>query len=187
VVDSVRIVSWNMHQNPDAWTRLKEIQRVHGAQVALVQEAVPPSGAGDWRCHPAPSQTDQWRIAAHSDVQRRFASAVVVLDSALDLEPVQPTPLGLAEYGKFAVSHPGQFSVAEIGLPSGERFTAISLYGIWDRDERYLFSEATLHRAISDLTMLLQEKARANVVLGGDLNIFFEWDRASKDAYWAPR
>jgi endonuclease/exonuclease/phosphatase family metal-dependent hydrolase len=65
--------------------------------------------------------------------------------------------------------------------------TFISLYGIWDRDDRYLFSEATLHRAISDLTILLQETARSHVVLAGDLNVFFEWDRADYDAYWAPR
>ena len=33
----------------------------------------------------------------------------------------------------------------------------ISLYGIWDRDERWLYADTTLHRAISDLTLILQE------------------------------
>ena len=182
----ITLCNWNMQQNPEAWSRLEELRRTHGVQVALLQEAVPPS-RGDWTTYPSATATDLWAISAHADRQLNFASVVAVLDPALTSNPVAPTALGQAEYGKFAVSHPGQFSVVEVGTRSGQTITVISLYGIWDRDDRYLFSEATLHRAISDLTLLLQEKDRTHVVLAGDLNLFFEWDRAEYDSYWAPR
>jgi hypothetical protein len=49
----------------------------------------------------------------------------------------------------------------------------VSLYGIWDRmiDSGDLFVEATLHRAISDLAVVFQERAAAHVLVAGDLNI----------------
>lgn len=183
---TITVCNWNMQHNPAAWNRLDELGRTHGVQVALLQEAVPPSG-GDWRTFPSVGDSDKWVISAPAGRRRNFASAVVVLDRALAARPVLPTALGAAEYGKFAVSHPGQFSVAEVDTHSGQTITVISLYGIWDRDDRYLFSEATLHRAISDLTLLLQEKKRSHVVLAGDLNVFYQWDRATYDSYWAPR
>jgi hypothetical protein len=183
---SITLCTWNMQQNPDAWMRLEELGRTHGVQVALLQEAVPPP-TGDWTTFPSATDSDLWAITAHSDRQRNFASVVAVLDSALTPTQVVPTALGQAEYGRFAVSHPGQFSVVEIGSHSGPTLTAVSLYGIWDRDERYLFSEATLHRAISDLTIVLQEKSRTHIVLAGDLNVFFDWDQATYDAHWAAR
>lgn len=196
-----------MQQNPAAWTRLEELGRTHGVQVALLQEAVPPPSA-EWTTFPSATASELWAITAHADRQRYFASVVAVLDPALTGRSVEPTALGQAEYGKFAASHPGQFSVVEVarlsvpvegtvdGHPvlhaivntdAGPTVAFISLYGIWDRDERYLFSEATLHRAISDLTIVLQEKSRTRVVLAGDLNIFFEWDQATYDAHWAAR
>ena len=175
-----------MQQNPDAWGRLEDLRDQHGVQIALLQEAVTPPN-GDWTTYPPTNASDLWAIKAHTDRQRNFASVVAVLDPALASNAVVPQALGAAEYGRFAVSHPGQFSVAEVASPSGKTITVISLYGIWDRDDRYLFAEATLHRAISDLTILLQEQQRTHVVLAGDLNIFFEWDQAEYDAYWAAR
>jgi endonuclease/exonuclease/phosphatase family metal-dependent hydrolase len=181
----LKVVSWNMQQNPDAWPRLEEMANSYGAQVALVQEAKPPVG-DDWRTHPASKAGEDWAISVPRGTSRRYASAVVVLDRDLELEAELPTPLGDAEYGKFAVSHPGQFAVARIGLPDNQgSITVISLYGIWDRDDRWLYADATLHRAISDLTLLLQEAGRSRIVLAGDLNIWSEWERA--DPFWAAR
>ena len=63
----------------------------------------------------------------------------------------------------------------------------ISLNGILDQDAEHLFSEATLHRAISDLTLLFQQRQRERILLAGDLNIFWQWDKSSIDGDWAPR
>jgi hypothetical protein len=90
------------------------------------------------------------------------------------LAPRDPVELHEVVDGEFAYSHPGQFAVGDIELDSGPRLTVVSLYGIWDRriDSRDLFVEAILHRAISDLTVVCQERAAAYVLVGGDLNIY---------------
>ncbi len=183
---SLKVLTWNMNRSQGAWERLSEIRATEGAQVALVQEAVPPPTPG-WRVHPAKEQADAWRVSAHADRKRAYASAVVLLDDNLTMAPVEPLPLGEADYGAFAVSHPGQFAVSDVRLPDGAAVTFISLYGIWDKDERWLFSEPSLHRAISDLTIVLQARDRSNVVLAGDLNIYWQWERAATGATWAPR
>jgi hypothetical protein len=137
-MDTLSVVTWNMNQRPGSWEHLARLRDKYGVQVALVQEAVPPVMAG-WLVHPAAETPDAWRVVAHSNRERKFASAVVLLDKALTMAAVEPQALGQAEYGQFAVSHPGQFAVAEIGLPSGAKATMVSLYGVWDRDERWLF------------------------------------------------
>ena len=49
--------------------------------------------------------------------------------------------------------------------------TFVSLYGIWETQPGVgIYSEATLHRAISDLTPRLQ--AKAPLLIAGDLNVF---------------
>jgi endonuclease/exonuclease/phosphatase family metal-dependent hydrolase len=78
-----------------------------------------------------------------------------------------------------------------VRIPDRTRDLAVvSLYGIWDSmgDGRAIYAEATLHRAISDLTPLLQ-RPRTDVVLAGDLNIYRNWQHGSPDAdrLWADR
>jgi exonuclease III len=127
-------------------------------------------------------------VKAHTNRDRRFCSAIAVLDGSLALNEVTPKALDTIETGGFAVSHPGQFAVAEVR--DAERrplLTLISLYGILDQDADHLFSEATLHRAISDLTVLFQQRHRERILLAGDLNIFWQWDKSSIDGDWAPR
>ena len=86
----------------------------------------------------------------------------------------EPVELHEVVDGGFACSHPGQFAVGDIDLDDGQRLTVVSLYAIWDRmvDSGDLFVEATLHRAISDLTVVFQERGTAYVLVGGDLNIY---------------
>lgn len=52
-METLSVLTWNMNQRPEAWQRLAQLRDKFGVQVALVQEAVPPPGAG-WRVHPQP-------------------------------------------------------------------------------------------------------------------------------------
>lgn len=185
--EELRVCTWNMRHNPAAWERLARLGDEHAVQVALVQEAVPPPNPAAWRTHPGPAETLAWRVRAHNNVTRNFASAVIVLDDDLDMEVIDAAPLGEAEYRRFAVSHPGQFAVAAITTPLGGRLTVVSLYGVWDGDARYIYAEATLHRAISDLTILFQDPNHSPLLLAGDLNVYRDWARAERGAAWAPR
>lgn len=47
---SLKVLTWNMNRSQGAWERLSEIRATEGAQVALVQKAVPPPTPG-WRVH----------------------------------------------------------------------------------------------------------------------------------------
>ena len=178
------VVSWNMNQRVDAWEHLRSLVVQHDAAAALVQEAKRPEGLPKgWRTHPPVDDDQRWRIAvpryrratdgAIKETQRWFASAIV---STGNRSIAQREPVELHEVvdGGFACSHPGQFAVGDIDLDSGRRLTLVSLYGIWDRmtDSGDLFVEATLHRAISDLTVVFQERAAAYVLVAGDLNVY---------------
>jgi hypothetical protein len=75
----------------------------------------------------------------------------------------------------FANSRPGSWTAAVIRVPRVGSVTAVSLYGLLD--ER---SDASVHRALSDLTPLFEDR-RFNklLVLGGDLNTWTGWPAGS--------
>jgi hypothetical protein len=177
-------MSWNMHQRDDAWEHLRSLVARHDVAAALVQEARQPQELeGGWQCHPEVDDPQRWRIAVPrvfraadgslKDVKRPFASAVITTGDR-PMSPREPTELRDAADGEFACSHPGQFAVADFDLLDGQRLTLISLYGVWDRmlDSGDLFAEATLHRAISDLTVVFQQRSAVYVLIGGDLNLY---------------
>ena len=76
--------------------------------------------------------------------------------------------------GGFACSHPGQFAVSDIALAGGGRLIVVSLYGIWDlvSGTRDRYVEATLHRAISDLSVVFQEPGADLTLVAGDFNLY---------------
>ena len=177
-------MSWNMNQQESAWSHLEELAAQNDVSVALLQEArrpgSPPRG---WRVHPPADLEELWRItvpryyrASDGDLKetkRWFASAVVGSGDRT-VAPRVPVELHEAAEGTFAASHPGQFAVADMALAGGRSLTVVSLYGIWDRmlDSGDVYAEATLHRAISDLTMIFQERCADHVLVAGDLNIY---------------
>ena len=98
--------------------------------------------------------------------RRQWASAIVTAQG-VTMSPHRPEPLAHANWQQFAASHPGQFAAAEVTVGQ-HTFTAVSLYGLWeempDFSDRY--AEATLHRAISDLTPLLQARSACQTKIG---------------------
>jgi len=165
-------MSWKMNQRELAWDRLEEVASRNDVSAALLQEARRPERSlpAGLNVHPPADEIERWRISVPRhyrtadgslrETRRRFASAVVGRDG-LPVVPREPTELHQAAEGTFAASHPGQFAVADVALDGGRSVTVVSLYGIWDRmlDSGDMYAEATLHRAISDLTMVFQERA----------------------------
>jgi hypothetical protein len=181
-----------MNRRFDAWGHLRDLVAAHGVEAALVQEAIDPVQLGTqdpgrlpsgWSTHPAAGDSERWRVSVplyrltgtgeRAETMRRWCSAVVTTGNRL-IAPRVPEPLQPGLDGAFSCSHPGQFAVGDIALEDGQQLTLISLYGIWDRmgDSGDIFVEATLHRAISDLTMVFQERAAEYVLVGGDLNVY---------------
>lgn len=183
---TLTVVSWNTHKQFSAWDYVDTLRERHGAQVALLQEAIAPPA--DTVCWPAHDDPDAWAITVPPGMPgRRFASAVAVLDPDLTMSPITVQPLAASPYGDVAASHPGQFSAATVSGPGMPDVLVISLYGLWDTmtDNGDIYAEASLHRAISDLTPLLQARRHQRVILAGDFNIYRNWSTA--DRIWGPR
>ncbi|MEL7974347.1 hypothetical protein AAG589_00665 [Isoptericola sp. F-RaC21] len=172
-----------MNQRDSAWPRLNALAAEQDVSVALLQEARRPTSALDgWQVHPPIGEQERWRITVPGryraadgtlkPTRRNFASALASRDGVV--VPREPTELHDVVDGEFACSHPGQFAVGDVAIDGGPRVTVISLYGIWDRmlDSGTMFPEATLHRAISDLTPVFQERANDYVLVAGDLNLY---------------
>jgi endonuclease/exonuclease/phosphatase family metal-dependent hydrolase len=183
LVTMFTVLSWNMNQRFDAWKRLRLLVAQHEVAVALQEAKRPMRLPEAWRTHPPADDEQRWRIAvprfyrasdgALKETRRWFASAIVDIGDRA-IAPREPVELHQVVDGGFACSHPGQFAVGDVQLDDGRQLTVVSLYGIWDRmtDSGDLFVEATLHRAISDLTIVFQERAAAYVLVAGDLNIY---------------
>jgi hypothetical protein len=172
-----RVASWNMHQQASSWAYLETLRTDFAIDVFLLQEAGRPDRAPGGLLEPSWMELDRWKTPVPEVKRRHYCSVVLVPDEDAIFRPRVPTPLSKAKYGEFVACHPGQFAVAELTPPglAGERLTLISLYGIWEDmkpDNRLIYAEATLHRAISDFSYLSQEKGARNVIVAGDLNIW---------------
>jgi endonuclease/exonuclease/phosphatase family metal-dependent hydrolase len=168
----MRIATWNMHHcmesveaRMQAWDYLRDEL---GADLALVQEAVPPpSLASAYR----PIDEDNWRL--------NWGSAVVALRPDVVLRPRPRVPLALwgtvdLTGDELPDSHPGACAVADVCDADGQlRFTAISLYGQWERVApcEWIYSCARVHRILSDMTGVLCYAYSTPVILAGDFNL----------------
>jgi len=180
------VASWNMHKGPASWQHLSSLVVQQGVSVALVQEAGPPGSLPDgWQTNPRAEDRERWRIAvpryriddrdgSRKETNRWWASAVVSTGDR-PVTPREPVELHQVADGGFACSHPGQFAVSDVALASGGRLIAVSLYGIWDLingPPRRNYVEATLHRAISDLSVVFQEPEADLILVAGDFNLY---------------
>jgi hypothetical protein len=179
------VASWNMHKGPASWEHLSSLVIKQGVLVALVQEAGPPGPLPDgWQVNPRAGERERWRIAvpryrvderdgSRKETNRWWASAVVSTGGR-QVTPREPAELHQVADGGFACSHPGQFAVSDVALPGGGRLVVVSIYGIWDlvAGTRDRYVEATLHRAISDLSVVFQEPEADLILVAGDLNLY---------------
>ena len=164
----MRIVSWNMKWNGDqarAWQMLREMD----ADVALLQEAVE-SHVPTWaEVSPGP-----WRTS-WSD-RRPWRTAVAKLSDRVDVEFLEPIPLGQGKRSDFTVSHDGTLAAAVVTPRKGAPLTVVSMYAAWEGFSQHSGRRRTtlampaLHRAISDLTRLVGPRVR--LIAAGDLNIY---------------
>jgi hypothetical protein len=113
------------------------------------------------------------RDGSRKETNRWWASAVVSSGDR-PVRPRDPVELRQVADGEFACSHPGQFAVSEVALDGGGKLTVVSLYGIWDlvAGTGHKYVEASLHRAISDLSVVFQEPEADLILVAGDFNLW---------------
>jgi hypothetical protein len=149
----VKIVAWNMNhwqmraRSDEAWRYLIEEL---SSTIALLTEARPPAHLIE----------DGGVVFADVEGRGDWGTAVYAVDG-IDLRglPVD-------------ASHPGAIVAAEFDMPGlGVPITAISLYGLLERLLGTEYSITSLHRSLSDLTGVLEDRSRrGRIILGGDLN-----------------
>jgi hypothetical protein len=179
----IRLVSWNIAHRQEAWRLLLDC----GADVALLQEAVPPpvDVAARVRVDSAPWET------AGAGVHRPWRTAVVGLSDRVEVEHLDAASLPDAPYGGLPVSRPGSLAVALVTPRGGEPFYAASLYGVWEKahdrtGSGWIFADASVHRLISDLSALIGQQQGHRIIAAGDLNIYHGYGEHGS-AYWAKR
>lgn len=127
-----------------------------GAQVALVQEAVPPLELGRDRAV-------YGEIAGH----RNWGSAAVAFDPAVSIEPLRSVRVPFSRRRHLLTNtHPGSVAIAQLTVPGIEPITLVSIYGVMDPSP-----VSTMLRVIADLVPLFDSPYGARVILGGDLNV----------------
>lgn len=166
---ALRLATWNLNHwrqpllpadtRRAAWEYLTKIV---GAQVALVQEAVPPLNL-------ARERAVYGEMAGH----RNWGSAVVALDPAVSIEPLRSVRNAWSRR-RFLLTntHPGSVAIAQLTVPDIQPITLISVYGVLDGS-----AVSTMLRVIADLVPLFDSPYGARVILGGDLNV----SRATRD------
>lgn len=165
----LRLATWNLNHwrqpllpsdtRRGAWDYLST---KIGAQIALVQEAVPPLDFGSDRAV-------YGELAGH----RNWGSAIVALDPAISVEPLRSVriPWSRRRY-LLANTHPGSVAVAQLRLPGIQAISLVSIYGVMDGS-----AVSTMLRVVADLVPLFDSPYGSRVILGGDLNV----SRATKD------
>ncbi len=182
----LKLVSWNIAHRKSAWKMLAACD----VDIALLQEAGEPpadpvsrfdAGAEPWRTDGSGAgQALKWR------------TAIVRLHPNVALERIETARLHEASDGKLAVSRLGSIAAAHVDDPTtGERFTVVSLYALWERQfcaagSGPIYADASVHRLISDVAALVVRENGHRVIAAGDLNVFYgHGDRGSR--YWAER
>ncbi len=180
---TLRIVSWNIAHRIEPWNRLVEL----GADVALLQEAAkpPPNVEDRISVNPGP-----W-LTAGADADRPWRAAVARLSNRVKVEWIEAKSIEHARYGEFAVSRAGTLAAARVTPAHGEPLVVVSTYAPWTRphgstDSGWIVSDASAHRAVSDLSAFIGSERGHRIVAAGDLNILHGHGEHGS-AYWAGR
>lgn len=180
----IKIVSWNIGRRADAWQHLLD----SGVDVGLLQEAKPPSLelAKHVEVDPAP-----WTTVGTS-ANRPWRAAVAKCSDRVKIHSWLLTSVTDASSGDFAVSRPGTLAVADMTLPStGEVVTLASIYGAWETPLKsagtsWIYADASVHRLISDLSVLIGRQRGHKIIVAGDLNLLYGYGEGGS-RYWKAR
>jgi exonuclease III len=179
----MNLISWNIAQRNEAWRRLLDTD----ADVALLQEATEPPpdvasrievGAEPWHTYGA-GAIRPWR------------AAVVRLTDRVQVKWLTPISLEQAAGGDLAVSRRGTLAAAELAESGSVRCTVVSMYALWEKPHPstgsgWIYADASAHRLISDLAVLIGQQRNHRIIATGDLNILYGYGEGGSK-YWAAR
>jgi exonuclease III len=181
----MRLVSWNIKCLLDAW---RELAKDPSVDVALLQEAKPPPGGLDWQTEPPRDSECRWTMPGWTRV---FRTAIARLSERVTMRGRRTGDLATARGDIVPVSRVGTLAVADVAH-AGETITCISAYAPWEnllhdppRDKPVIFSDASAHRLLSDISALITSK-RHKLLIAGDFNLLHGYGE-NGHRYWARR
>jgi hypothetical protein len=159
----LRVVVWNIAGNPRAWPALDRL----AADIYLLNEAFVPTGRqGEWRSE---------GTLGRDGKTRRWTAAVVSSFRSSRITDARPQWRQGRRDVPFECSRPGSWVAASAETPLGA-VTSVALYGLLDE-----FSDASVHRSLSELSPVLDDpRYKDLVLLGGDLNTGAQWPRSEE-------
>ena len=179
---TVRIISWNIDGRETPWQSLIEMD----ADIALLQEAAQPPEplAKSIDIDPAP-----WRTAGWIRWPRK--TAVVKLSDRVTVEWITAKSFEEAGQGELAVSRLGTMAAAHVSAFGIDPFVVVSMYSFWENPHlsarsNWIFSDASAHRLVSDLSQFIGRQEAHRIVAAGDLNILKGHGEDGSE-YWARR
>lgn len=169
----IKIATWNMDYwrrsdalRQKAWDYLDNLSKV---DIALLQEAKP-NGHGAFSVN-----RDLGILDERVDPPRNLGWGSSIVSYGPKLKGIE---VAQSPFSKNPVSvlrtFPGSVAIAEIELD--EPIVVISAYGIIDRG----YAESTVHRILSDITPLIDERNGKRIIIAGDLNITTQWSEKHK-------
>lgn len=156
------------------------------ADVALLQEArIPPEDVSEkMEVDPSPFIDSEGKGISRC--------AVVKLTEEIKVEWLEPVPIARSKYGDFVESQPGCIAAAIITPSGGRPFTAVSFCPEYEKPHRstgkmsWNIVDASVHRVISDLSLLIGKQNGHRIIAAGDLTIYHGYGE-DKSGYWKGR
>ena len=176
----MKIVCWNIAHRHAAWRSLLSSD----ADIALLQEAGPPPVDVEMQLDvdPAPFRDRQGHAVSRT--------AIVRLSDRVEVDWLEAVPLPEARYGDFVVSQPGCISAAIVHLPVGEPVVVVSICPEYEKPHRstgrmsWNIVDASIHRVISDLSLLIGRQYGHRIIVAGDLTVAYGY---GDNEYWKKR
>ena len=169
--------SWNICRSAHAWRQLAESD----GDVALVQEAVAPPPDFNIEVDGAPWSTP--------GAARAWRTAVARLADGVSMQPSPCLSNTEAKIAQLASCRTGTMAVAEVRRPDGKPILVVSMYASWERPaakSSWIVADASAHRLVSDLSLLVGNQRGHRIIVSGDLNILYGYGENGSQ-YWARR
>ena len=177
-----KIVCWNMQHKQVSWGFLRD--HCGDTDIALLQEvSAPPEDVSEAiEVDPEPFRDLQGR--------RIYRTAIAKLSDRVQVEWLKPVPIAEAQPGDFVASHPDCISAAIVTPLNGEPFTVVSICAAYEKPHHSTeiksrnILDASAHRVISDVSLLIGRQRSHRIIAAGDLTIWYGY---GSNEYWKRR
>lgn len=177
-----KIICWNIARRSDPWRSLIGAD----ADIALLQEAGKPP-------EDVKLEVDDPKLFNDPKTGKGLSRCTIVkLSDRVGVEFLMPVPVTEARAGDLTTTHPGCLAAAVVSPPDGAAFTVVSFCPEYEKPHRstgkmaWNIVDASIHRVISDLSLLVGKQQGHRIIAAGDLTIYHGYGE-DKSGYWKGR